>query len=124
MENATACPHSAPNAIKVSSFRFIDRDPTARVPTMTEKPVITLYSTASCAYCVAAKNFLKSRGYGWTEVRVDTDPAQRATMLARTHRSSVPQIFVGDAYVGGYEELVALDRRGGLQPLLEGEQVR
>ena len=87
---------------------------------MTEKPVITLYSTAICPYCVAAKNFLKSRGHSWTEVRVDTDPAQRAAMLARTKRTSVPQIFIGEFHVGGYEELVSLDRRGGLQPLLEG----
>jgi glutaredoxin 3 len=87
---------------------------------MVEKPVITLYSTAICPYCVAAKNFLKSRGHSWTEVRVDADPAQRAAMVARTKRASVPQIFIGDVHVGGYEDLIALDRRGGLMPLLEG----
>jgi len=87
---------------------------------MAEAPVITLYSTAICPYCVAAKNFLKSRGRSWVEVRIDTDPAQRAAMMARTHRTSVPQIFIGETHVGGYEDLVALDRRGGLQPLLEG----
>jgi glutaredoxin 3 len=87
---------------------------------MAETPVITLYSTGICPYCVAAKNFLKSRGRSWVEIRIDTDPSQRAAMQARTRRSSVPQIFVGDVLVGGYEELVALDRRGGLQPLLEG----
>jgi glutaredoxin 3 len=91
-----------------------------RVPAMPDSPVITLYSSAICPYCVAAKNFLKSRGRNWVEVRVDTDPSQRAVMLARSHRTSVPQIFIGEVHVGGYEELVALDRRGGLQPLLEG----
>ena len=86
---------------------------------MPEKPVITLYSTAMCPYCVAAKNFLKSRGRGWVEVRVDADPAQRTAMVAKTGRTSVPQIFVGDVHVGGYEELVALDRRGGLATMLD-----
>ena len=88
---------------------------------MPEAPVITIYSSGFCAYCVAAKNFLKSRGKSWTEVRIDTDPANRAAMVARTRLTSVPQIFIGDTHVGGYEDLVALDRRGGLQPLLEGD---
>jgi glutaredoxin 3 len=83
-------------------------------------PDITLYSTAICPYCVAAKNFLKSRGASWNEVRIDTDPAARAAMQARTQRTSVPQIFIGDLHVGGYDDLVALDRAGGLAPLLEG----
>jgi glutaredoxin 3 len=91
---------------------------------MAENPRITIYSTAMCPYCVAAKNFLKSRGQGWIELRIDNDPANRAAMAARTNRTSVPQIFVGDTHVGGYEELVALDRRGGLLPLLEGEPAR
>ncbi len=84
-------------------------------------PEITLYSTAICPYCVAAKNFLKSRGATWNEVRVDTDPAARAAMMARTQRTSVPQIFIGDTHVGGYDDLVALDRSGGLKLLLGGE---
>jgi glutaredoxin 3 len=87
---------------------------------MSETPVITIYSTGFCAYCVAAKNFLKSRGKCWTEVRIDIDPANRAAMAARTHLTSVPQIFIGETHVGGYEDLVALERHGGLQPLLEG----
>lgn len=86
---------------------------------MSQPPVITIYSTGICPYCVAAKNFLKSKGRSWTELRVDTDPANRAAMAARTNRSSVPQIFIGDTHVGGYEELIALDRQGGLLPLLE-----
>lgn len=82
-------------------------------------PTITLYTTAVCPYCVAAKNFLKSRGATWQEVRVDIDADARARMLELARRTSVPQIFVGDVHVGGYDDLVALDRAGGLQPLLE-----
>lgn len=81
---------------------------------------VTIYTTAICPYCVAAKNFLKNKNVTWSEVRIDTDPARREEMLARARRTSVPQIFIGDTHVGGYDDLVALDRRGGLAPLLEG----
>ena len=80
-----------------------------------------MYTSAICPYCVAAKNFLKSRGAQWEEIRVDLDPERRQEMMARTQRTSVPQIFVGETHVGGYEDLVALDRAGGLKPLLEGQ---
>ena len=79
-----------------------------------------MYSTAVCPYCVAAKNFLTSRGVAWQEVRVDIDPEARRTMMDLARRTSVPQIFINGTHVGGYEELVALDRSGGLSPLLEG----
>ena len=82
-------------------------------------PEVIMYSTAVCPYCVAAKNFLKSRGLGYQEVRVDSDPVARALMMQRTRRTSVPQIFINGTHVGGYEELVALDRSGGLSPLVE-----
>jgi glutaredoxin 3 len=84
-------------------------------------PTITLYTTAICPYCVAAKNFLKSKGRDWTEVRIDTDPAAREKMVARTRRTSVPQIFVGETHVGGYDDMIALHRAGKLEPLLAGE---
>jgi glutaredoxin 3 len=80
---------------------------------------VLIYSTAMCPYCVAAKNYLKNKGVDYTEVRIDTDQARRQEMLDRARRTSVPQIFVGDTHVGGYDDLVALDRAGGLQPLLE-----
>jgi glutaredoxin 3 len=81
---------------------------------------IEIYSTASCPYCVAAKNLLKSKGLEWSEVRVDTDLAQRATMLARSGGArTVPQIFINDQHVGGYDDLVAADRSGKLAQLLE-----
>lgn len=86
----------------------------------TNNPAITIYSTAICPYCVAAKNFLKSKGLGWNEIRIDTDPAARATMLARAKRTSVPQIFIGETHVGGYDDLIALHRAGKLEPLLAG----
>ena len=80
---------------------------------------VTIYSTAVCPYCVAAKNFLKSRGASYSEVRIDIDPVARAEMMAKTKRTSVPQIFINDVHVGGYDDMVALDRAGGLKPLLE-----
>ncbi|MEO8809170.1 MAG: glutaredoxin 3 [Rhodanobacter sp.] len=81
---------------------------------------IEIYSTATCPYCVAAKNLLKSRGLEWTEMRVDTDPAQRQTMLARSGGArTVPQIFVNDHYIGGFNELAAADHSGELKQLLD-----
>lgn len=88
---------------------------------LSDAPVITIYSTAICPYCVAAKNFLKSKGLAWTEVRIDTDPAEREKMVARTRRTSVPQIFIGETHVGGYDDMMALHRAGKLEPLLNGE---
>lgn len=84
-------------------------------------PAITIYSTAICPYCVAAKNFLKSKQKEWTEVRIDLDPAEREKMITLTRRTSVPQIFVGDVHVGGYDDMMALHRAGKLEPLLAGE---
>jgi glutaredoxin 3 len=83
-------------------------------------PPITIYTTNFCAYCVAAKNLLKNRGASWTEVRVDLDAARLSEMLARAKRTSVPQIFIGELHVGGFEELAALDHKGELVPLLAG----
>lgn len=80
---------------------------------------VIIYSTAICPYCVAAKNFLKSRGSSYTEVRIDADPVARAEMMEKTKRTSVPQIFINGTHVGGYDDMVALDRAGGLKPLLE-----
>ncbi len=84
------------------------------------QPPITLYTSAICAYCVAAKNFLRSRGLQWEEVRIDLDPAERERMVARTRRSTVPQIFIGETHVGGYDDMMALHREGKLDALLAG----
>ncbi|WP_144898767.1 glutaredoxin 3 [Luteimonas cucumeris] len=86
--------------------------------TANPQPEITIYTSAICAYCVAAKNFLKSRGLEWNEVRIDTDPSQREKMMALTRRTTVPQIFIGQTHVGGYDDMMALHRAGKLEPLL------
>jgi glutaredoxin 3 len=70
---------------------------------------------------VAAKNFLKSKGQVWTEVRIDLDFSQRQEMIAKTNRTSVPQIFIGQTHVGGYDDMIALHRAGKLEPLLAGQ---
>lgn len=83
-------------------------------------PKIEVYSTAVCPYCVAAKNLLKSKGLEWTEVRIDTDREQFDAMMKRSNGArSVPQIFVNDHHVGGYDDLVAADRGGKLAQWLE-----
>ena len=80
---------------------------------------ITMYSTGACPYCTRAEQFLASKGVtAIDKVRVDLDPQRRAEMMERTGRRTVPQIFVGAAHVGGYDDLVALDRAGGLDALL------
>ena len=79
---------------------------------------VTLYTSAICPYCVAAKNFLKSRGLAWDEVRVDLDPEQRRLMIERSGRTSVPQIFIGGTHVGGYDDMMALQRAGKFDALL------
>ncbi len=84
------------------------------------QPEITIYSTLICPYCVAAKNFLKSKGLEWKEVRIDQDPAEREKMVAMAKRTSVPQIFVGDVHVGGYDDMMAMHREGKFEPLLAG----
>ena len=77
------------------------------------------YSTQVCSYCQHAKALLRQRGVeSIDEIRVDLEPAQRATMMQLTGRRTVPQIFIGETYVGGCDELVELDRRGDLMPLL------
>lgn len=80
---------------------------------------VVIYTTAVCPYCLAAKNFLKQRGAEWREVRVDLDVLARAEMVDKAKRTSVPQIFINDRHVGGFDDMVALDRVGGLTPLLE-----
>ncbi|MEZ5462430.1 glutaredoxin 3 [Dokdonella sp.] len=76
---------------------------------------VELYSSATCGYCLAAKNLLKQKGFDYEEIRIDLDPARRDEMLSRTGgRRSVPQIFVNGHHVGGFEELVAAERSGKL----------
>jgi glutaredoxin 3 len=80
---------------------------------------VTMYCTAVCPYCVRAEMLLKQRGVTEIEkIRIDLDPAQRSAMMERTGRRTVPQIYIGDTHVGGFDDLAALDREGGLEPLL------
>ncbi len=88
---------------------------------ITTMQAVKMYTTQVCPYCVRAKALLQQRGVtAIDEVRVDLDPAQRDHMMAITGRRTVPQIFIGDTHVGGCDDLVALDQRGGLMPLLNG----
>lgn len=82
--------------------------------------LVKMYTTQVCPFCVRAKMLLKQRGVEQIdEIRVDLDPAARQAMMDQTGRRTVPQIFIGDTHVGGCDDLVALDQRGGLMPLLQ-----
>jgi glutaredoxin 3 len=96
-----------------------DRKGLNRTPGMNMQTV-TMYTTAVCPYCTRAKQLLHARGVqAIDEIRVDSDNAARVTMMERTGRRTVPQIFIGQTHVGGCDELVALDAKGELRPLLE-----
>ncbi len=83
---------------------------------------VLMYSTGVCPYCVMAERLLKAKGVDDIEkVRIDLDPEQRNQMMQRTGRRTVPQIYIGDTHVGGFDDLSALDRAGRLEPLLRGE---
>jgi len=82
---------------------------------------VLMYRTAQCPYCHRAEALLKARGASEIDtVRIDLDPARRDEMIERTGRRTVPQIFIGDTHVGGFDDLSALDREGRLVPLLAG----
>ena len=82
---------------------------------------VKMYTTAVCPYCIRAKQILKSKGVERIEeVRVDSDPTARTAMMHITRRRTVPQIFIGNTHVGGCDDLIALEGRGGLTPLLQG----
>ena len=83
---------------------------------------VTMYSTAVCPFCIRAERLLFAKGVAdIAKVRVDLDPARRAEMMQRTGRRTVPQIYIGDVHVGGYDDLVVLERAGKLEPLLAAE---
>ncbi|MEI8302109.1 MAG: glutaredoxin 3 [Burkholderiales bacterium] len=82
---------------------------------------VIMYSTSVCPYCVRAEQLLRQRGVAEIDkIRIDADPTLRDQMIARTGRRTVPQIYIGDTHVGGFDDLAALDRAGGLTPLLAG----
>jgi glutaredoxin 3 len=80
---------------------------------------VLMYSTGVCPFCLMAERLLKSKGVETIEkIRVDLEPEKRQEMMQRTGRRTVPQIYIGERHVGGYDDLAALDRAGGLDPLL------
>ena len=80
---------------------------------------VVMYCTAVCPYCLRAEQLLRERGVAEIEkIRIDLEPARRDEMIERTGRRTVPQIYVGETHVGGCDDLYALDRAGGLKPLL------
>lgn len=81
-------------------------------------PIVKVYSGNLCPYCTAAKRLLDSKGIKYEEINVDTDPAARAEMEQLSQRTSVPQIFIGDTHVGGFDDLAELNREGNLNSML------
>lgn len=89
------------------------------------KPAVTMYTTAYCGYCLRAERLLETKGItDIVKIRVDEQPEERIAMMKRTGRRTVPQIYIGDQHVGGYDELAALDRAGRLNALLAGDAAR
>jgi glutaredoxin 3 len=85
---------------------------------------VMMYSTASCPFCIQAERLLARKGVTDIEkIRVDLEPARRMEMMQKTGRRTVPQIYIGQQHIGGFEELAALERAGRLDPLLAGQPV-
>ena len=83
---------------------------------------VTMYTTAMCPYCNFAERLLRAKGVAEiAKVRVDLEPARRVEMMSKTGRRTVPQIYIGEFHVGGYDDLVALDRAGKLEPMLSAD---
>lgn len=81
-------------------------------------PKIEMYTTGMCPYCVRAKMLLQNKGMKWEEIRVDIDRERMAEMMQRSERRTVPQIFIDDRHVGGFDDMAAMDARGELDALL------
>jgi len=83
-------------------------------------PKVTVYSTLLCPYCFAARRLLKNKGIEFEEIRVDKHPEKRQEMIQRSGRFTVPQIFIDDFHVGGYDDMAELNRKGKLDALFDG----
>jgi glutaredoxin 3 len=79
---------------------------------------VTLYTTDTCPYCRSAKSLLASKGINMQEINIQTQPGKLEEMLSRSGRRSVPQVFIGDTHIGGFDDLAKLDRQGGLMSML------
>lgn len=86
---------------------------------MSQPPVVTLYATSWCPYCTRARALLAAKGVSFTEIDIEATPGARAEMQARAGRTSVPQIFVGDRHLGGFDDTKALDDQGLLDSILQ-----
>lgn len=85
------------------------------------RPRVLMYSTGVCPYCLMAERLLKEKGVDQIEkIRIDLDPSQRSEMMEKTGRRTVPQIYIGDTHVGGFDDLSALNRQGKLDGMLAG----
>ena len=85
------------------------------------QPAVVMYATAACPFCVAARNLLQAKGVRWTEVSIDRQSEKRAEMMQRSGRHTVPQVFVGDHHLGGFDDLEQSERSGELDRLLAAE---
>lgn len=85
---------------------------------MAKTPDVVLYTKALCSYCAAAKALLRDKGVAWREIDIGGDAAAREDMVRRSGRRTVPQIFIGERHIGGFDDLAALDQRGQLDTLL------
>ena len=83
------------------------------------QPQITMYSRVSCPYCVAARNLLKSKNLDWSEISIDAEPHRRDEMIERSGRRTVPQVFIGEHHIGGFDDLNAADQSGELDRILQ-----
>lgn len=82
-------------------------------------PKIVIYTAAACGYCIMAKRLLDRKGANYTEINIDSSPGLRAEVMEKTKRRTVPQIFIGERHIGGFDDLYALDQQNLLDPLLE-----
>lgn len=88
------------------------------VAAQADTPRVLMYATAFCPYCVRARRLLERKGVDWEEIGIDGDSERFQEMAERSNRVTVPQIFIGELHVGGYDDMAALDRDGKLDPLL------
>jgi len=84
-------------------------------------PKVVIYTTCFCPYCIWARRLLSGKGVEFEDIRVDQFPERRPEMEERSRRTSVPQIFIGDLHIGGFDDMSALDKAGRLDPILSGD---
>ena len=89
---------------------------------MSGDPTVVVYGNEACPYCGAARMLLKKKGVSYTDISITNDENLRREMIERSGRTSVPQIFIGETHVGGFDDLYALDKSGELDTLLAGDQ--